>query len=54
MNYLYLLESQSRRVRVTSIQLTPEEKKKEYEHTNDLWKWNIELTSRTKVETTAP
>ena len=54
MNYLYLLESQSRRVRVTSIQLNPEEKKKEWEHTNDMWKWNIELTSRTKVETKAP
>lgn len=54
MNYLYLLESKSRRVRVTSIQLTPEQKLKEWEFSNDMWKWNIELTSRTKVEAKAP
>lgn len=48
--YMYLLESKSRRVRVTSIQLTPEQKLKEWEPSNDIWKWNIDLTSRTKVE----
>lgn len=50
MNYMYLLESKSRRVRVTSIQLTPEQKLKEWEFSNDMWKWNIELTSRAAVE----
>ncbi|MCC7011328.1 MAG: hypothetical protein IT454_02100 [Planctomycetes bacterium] len=48
--YMYLLESKSRRVRVTSITLTPEQKVKEWEIANDMWKWTIELTSRTKVE----
>lgn len=48
--YMYLLESKSRRVRVTSIQLNPEQKLKEWEISNDMWKWNLELTSRTKVE----
>jgi hypothetical protein len=48
--YMYLLESKSRRVRVTSITLTPEQKLKEWEPSNDIWKWTIELTSRSKVE----
>jgi hypothetical protein len=49
-NYMYLLESKSRRVRVTALQLTPAQKLKEWEHSNDMWKWSIELTSRAKVE----
>ena len=49
-NYMYLLESKSRRVRVTGLQLNPVQKLKEWEHSNDMWKWSIELTSRAKVE----
>ncbi len=49
-NYMYLLEQRSRRVKVTSIQLTPEERLQPGDTGNDMWKWRIELTSRTKVE----
>jgi hypothetical protein len=50
-NYMYLLEQRSRRVKVTSIQLSPEQKLNPGDTGNDLWKWRIELTSRTKDET---
>jgi hypothetical protein len=55
MNYLYMLEQQSRRVKVTQIQMTPEQRQqKEWEVGNDLWKWNLQLTSRTKDERKDP
>jgi hypothetical protein len=51
MNYLYMVEQQSRRLKVTQIQMTPEQRQqKEWEVGNDLWKWNLQVTSRTKEE----
>ena len=51
MNYLYLLEEQSRRVKVTQITMNPDQKQlKEWEVGNDLWKWQIEVTERIRYE----
>jgi hypothetical protein len=50
MNYMYLLEQRSRRVKVTHIQMNPEQKLNPGDVGNDLWKWQIELTSRIKDE----
>jgi hypothetical protein len=49
-NYMYLLEQRSRRVKVTQIRLTPEQRLEPGDTGNDMWKWEIELTSRTKVD----
>ncbi len=49
-NFMWLLESQSRRVRVTHIQLSQESRTDAQDHGNDLWKWSIEVTSRAKDE----
>ena len=50
-NFLFLLEKNSRRMKVTSIRITPEEKSlKPHEISNDLWKWEAEVTSRQKLE----
>jgi hypothetical protein len=55
-NYLYKLESQSRRMRVTRVRLEPEAKstKPELVLENDLWRWEAEVTSRTKLEAPPP
>ena len=48
-NYLWLLEQQSRRVRVTSIRLEPIERTDPWVPANDRWSWDIEVTSRQKI-----
>jgi hypothetical protein len=55
-NFLYKLESESRRMRVTRVRLEPEAKstKPELVLENDSWRWEAEVTSRTKIETTPP
>lgn len=47
-NYLWLIEEKSRRVRVTQFSMTREGNLKPWEYGNDLWKWDIEVTSRQK------
>ena len=49
-NFLYKLESDSRRVKVTSVKLTPFEKLDPGELGKDEWVFEVELTSRAKVE----
>ena len=49
-NYLWLLEQQSRRVRVTNIRLDPVQKTEPWIPTEDQWDWDIEVTSRQKLE----
>ena len=48
-NYLWLLEQQSRRVRVTNIRLDPVQKTEPWVPANDQWTWDIEVTSRQKI-----
>jgi hypothetical protein len=52
-NYLWLIEEKSRRVRVTQFSMTREGNLKPWEYGNDLWKWDVEVTSRQK-ESEAP
>lgn len=54
-NFLYKLESESRRMRVTRLRLDPEAKSVKPENIleNDSWRWEAEVTSRTKSETPA-
>jgi len=48
-NFCYILEKESRRVKVTRIHLDPEQKNlKPHEISNDLWRWEIDVTSRQK------
>ena len=47
-NYMYLLERESRRVRVTHLRLDPLDKHEPWEIGSDLWSWEIEVTSRQK------
>jgi len=49
-NYMWLLEQESRRVRVTSISLDQKGKFEPWETGNDQWEWEIEVTSRQKIE----
>ena len=49
-NYMWLLEHESRRVRVTQIRLDPQGKYEPWEPAGDQWEWDIEVTSRQKVE----
>jgi hypothetical protein len=51
-NFLYKLESESRRMRVTRVSMEPEAKstKPELVLDNDSWRWEAEVTSRTKIE----
>lgn len=55
-NFLYKLESESRRLRVTRLRMEPEAKsvKPETILENDSWRWEAEVTSRTKINTPAP
>lgn len=48
-NYLWLLEQQSRRVRVTNIRLDPTQKTEPWVPTDDQWSWDVEVTSRQKI-----
>jgi hypothetical protein len=50
-NFLYKLESDSRRVKVTRVRMTPFEKLDPGELGNDAWVFEVELTSRSKLET---
>ena len=47
-NFMWLLEDQSRRVRVTNIRLDPVERNDPWVPANDRWEWDIEVTSRGK------
>ena len=47
-NFCYLLEKESKRVKVTRIHLDPDKKLKPHEIHNDSWKWEIDVTSRQK------
>lgn len=49
-NFAWKLENESSRVKVTGLRLDPERKMAEWEHAPDAWSWEIELTSRQKVE----
>lgn len=49
-NFLWLIEEQSRRVRVTHVRLEREGNPKDWEYGNDRWKWDVEVTSRQKDE----
>lgn len=51
-NYMWLLESQSRRVRVTNIRLDQMGKYEPWETSDDKWEWEIEVTSRQKTSDT--
>jgi len=48
-NYMWLLEQQSRRVRVTNIRLDQKGKFEPWETADDLWEWEVEVTSRQKL-----
>ena len=49
-NFLYRLEEQGSHVKVTSIALKPHIKVRAGEFGNDEWTYDIELTSRTKID----
>ena len=49
-NYMWKLEAESRRVRVTSISLDQKGKFEPWETADDQWEWEIEVTSRQKRE----
>jgi hypothetical protein len=50
-NFCYLLEKESKRVKVTRIHLDPEQKSlKPHEVSTDRWRWEIDVTSRQKDE----
>ncbi|HUR29643.1 MAG TPA: hypothetical protein VM509_15745 [Planctomycetota bacterium] len=55
-NFLYKLESESRRLRVTRLRMEPEAKsvKPETILENDSWRWEAEVTSRTKINRPPP
>lgn len=55
-NFLFKLESESRRMRVTHLRLDPKAKgtKPELTLENDSWIWDVEVTSRTKIEAPPP
>lgn len=53
-NFLYKLEADSRRVKVTRIKLTPFEKVSPGEIGKDSWVFEAELTTRTKLESAPP
>lgn len=49
-NFLYKLEADSRRVKVTSLQISPLDKTKPGEIGNDVWSFEASITTRTKTE----
>ncbi len=49
-NFLYQLEAESRRVKVTSLKLTPFKKIKQGEIGDDVWTFDAAITSRSKIE----
>lgn len=51
-NFLYKLESESGRMRVTRLRMEPEQKnvKPEMVLENDSWRWDAEVTTRTKID----
>lgn len=53
-NFLYKLEAESRRVKVTRLKLTPSDKAIPGEVGRDRWNFEAELTTRAKVDVTAP
>lgn len=53
-NFLYKLEKDSRRVKVTRLKLTPFDKVVPGEIGKDRWIFDADLTTRTKLETAPP
>jgi len=53
-NFLYTLEKDSSRVKITRLKLTPFEKLSPGEVGKDQWVFEADLTTRTKVETAPP
>lgn len=53
-NFLFTLERDSRRVKVTRLKLTPFDKVVPGEVGKDRWNFEADLTTRTKVETAPP
>jgi len=53
-NFMYLIEQKSGRVRVTRVRLDPAQRLKEWETSDDRWKWEIVATSRAKDERNPP
>ena len=51
-NFLFKLESESRRMRVTRLRMEPEAKSVRPETVleSDSWRWEAEVTTRTKIE----
>ena len=49
-NFLYTLEQDSRRIKVTSIKIDPFEKLKPGQLSNDYWTFEAEITSRRALE----
>jgi hypothetical protein len=49
-NFLYQLEAETQRVRVTSLKLEPVQRLKPGDTGNDLWTFEAEITSRQAVE----
>jgi len=50
-NFCFLLEKESKRVKVTRIHMDPEQKNmKPHEVSGDKWRWEIDVTSRQKDE----
>ncbi len=55
-NFLFKLESESRRMRVTRLRMEPEAKSVRPETVleSDSWRWEAEVTTRTKIEAPPP
>lgn len=49
-NFMHLIEQRSRRMRVTHVRLEREGNPRDWEYGNDRWKWDIEVTSRHKLD----
>jgi hypothetical protein len=52
-NFMWKLESDSGRLRVTNVRMMHDGNPKEWEIENDLWKYELEVTSRQKDEAPA-
>ena len=53
-NFMWKLEADSGRLRVTNVRMMHDGNPKEWEIENDLWKYELEVTSRQKDELAAP
>ena len=53
-NFMWKMEADSGRLRVTNLRIWQEQKLKEWEVGNDLWKYEAEVTSRQKDDVVPP